>query len=238
MRRHGWALCLGLFTGLAVAGPPSATGERYPPAPAMPGEVIAQSPGTRPGTPTTSPRTKTPAIKPAQAVSEAPLPPAPPAPHSTSINATVAPSQPCPTSAPPATGFLSPPGSSPAQYGAAWSEGHGSCQEWLSFRSRARQSGHYPTPYYPPLLAWFPCEPRPGAPCGLPGGPACQGGPTCAGAPTGHPVPPGPPVGELLPGEGPMGVRKVGEGITFAPGGAPMANPTTQVTPRREWKPK
>ncbi|HJZ94100.1 MAG TPA: hypothetical protein VKE40_24715, partial [Gemmataceae bacterium] len=174
MRRQGWALCLGLFVGGTVAAQPPATGGRIPPAPQMPGEVIAQTPGSRPVTTAASPARSS-AVRPAQAVTDAARPPGPPAPYGTPITATVGPASPGPAAGPPAVEALPPP-PGPASPDAAncWA-GHGGCLEWLLFRSHARQSGHYVTPYTPPLLAWFPCEPWHGH-CGLPGAPACAGG--------------------------------------------------------------
>ena len=43
MQRHGWTFCLGLLlTGMAAAQPP-AEGERYPPAPDLPGVLVGTS---------------------------------------------------------------------------------------------------------------------------------------------------------------------------------------------------
>src|SRR5947208_5008848 len=48
MQRQGWAFCLGLLvSGLAAAQPP-ADGERYPPAPDLPGVVVGQTGGGKP----------------------------------------------------------------------------------------------------------------------------------------------------------------------------------------------
>jgi hypothetical protein len=224
MRRQGWALCLGLFVGGTVAAQPPATGGRNPPAPQMPGEVIAQTPGNRPVTTAAWP-TKSSAVKPAQAVADAPRPPSPPAVSGTPITATVGPvgGSPAMEPLPPA-----PPGSASPDAGSCWG-GHGGCREWLLFRSHARQSGHYVTPYTPPLLAWFPCEPRNG-PCGLPGAPVCAGG--AGQMPPGHPAPGCPAV------DAPPPFIKTGDGLSFSPGGAPMANPTTQVSSKTHWRPK
>src|SRR6476661_3542993 len=48
MRRHGWALCLGMFAGGAAMAQSPTTGERNPPPPELPGKVIAQAPAPRP----------------------------------------------------------------------------------------------------------------------------------------------------------------------------------------------
>jgi hypothetical protein len=228
MRRQGWALCLGLFVGGTVAAQPPATGGRNPPAPQMPGEVIAQTPGSRPVTTAAWP-TKSSAVKPAQAVAETPRPPGPPAVSGTPITATVGPAAPGSVAGPAAGEPVPPRPGSAGPDVANWSGGHGGCLEWLTFRSRARQSGHYVTPYIPPLLAWFPCEPGYGR-CGLPGAPACAGGP--GGTPPGQPAP-GCPAADAPPP-----FIKTGDGLSFSPGGAPMANPTTQVSSKTHWRPK
>jgi hypothetical protein len=134
--------------------------------------------------------------------------------------------------------------------------GLGDVTEWLLFRSKSRQSGHFITPYRPPLQAWFPCEPRVGG-CGV-GGAGCVGGvpgpvipgtsipvppgglPTPAPAdPTsaGPPLPGGMAVGKCLDAEVLTTFVPVAPGLGFTPGVAPMANPTSQVKPT-SWKPK
>src|SRR5262249_44765296 len=164
------------------------------------------------------------------------------APYSSTATATVAPvvpasAAPCPTPA--------------ARSGCHI--GLGDLQEWLCFRSKARQSGHFVTPYRPPLITWFPCEPKNG-PCGV--GPFV-GGPLLPPPAMGLPAPdgslpmPGPTVpispesalgggvavGKCLDAEVLTTFQPVAPGIGFTPGGAPMANPTTQIKPT-SFKPK
>jgi hypothetical protein len=228
MRRHGWALCLGaLLTGVAAAQPP-ANEERFPPAPDLPGQVVSQPP-TVPVGDAKDARPVPPAA--------APLPDAALAPYSSTATTTVAPvgaaAAPCPAPA--------------ARKGC--DIGWGDIKEWLLFRSNARQSGHFVTPYRPPLIAWFPCEPK-RLPCGV--GPVI-GGPI-GPPPAGVPVPEGPlPAPAPASTEPPLGggvavgkcrdaevlttFQPVVPGIGFTPGGAPMANPTTQIKPT-SFKPK
>jgi len=236
MRRHGWALCLGaVLTGAAAAQPP-ANEERFPPAPDLPGEVV----GRLPATPVSDVKDAKPAPPAA-----APLPDAVVAPYNSTATTTVAPVGP-PAAAP-----------CPAPARSGCHIGFGDVTEWLCFRSKARQSGHFVTPYRPPLQAWFPCEPG-RAPCGF--GPVA-GGPGCApGAPAPALVAPGPDgplplptpvapispepplaggvaVGKCLDAEVLTTFQPVAPGIGFTPGGAPMANPTAQVRPT-SFKPK
>ena len=230
MRRHGWALCLGaILTGTAAAQPP-ASEERFPPAPDLPGQVVGQLPAAPAGDPTGRGP-----VPPAAA----PLPDAALAPFSSTATATVAPvgpaAAPCPAPV--------------ARKGC--DIGWGDIKEWLLFRSNARQSGHFVTPYRPPLIAWFPCEPR---------RPPCGAGPVIGGPigppPAVMPVPDGPlpaptpaapispeplaggvAVGKCLDAEVLTTFQPVAPGIGFTPGGAPMANPTTQIKPT-SFKPK
>ena len=55
------------------------------------------------------------------------------------------------------------------------------------------------------------------------------------------PVPVSPPVAGTLPGcpdkDALTSFEKIGDGLGFAPGGAPMAGPTTQVKPSK-WRPR
>ncbi|WP_020472113.1 hypothetical protein [Zavarzinella formosa] len=48
MKRQGWALCIGMVVGGTAVAQPPADGERYPPAPEMPGVVISKPSGDRP----------------------------------------------------------------------------------------------------------------------------------------------------------------------------------------------
>jgi hypothetical protein len=232
MRRHGWALCLGAFlTGLAAAQPP-ANEERYPPAPDLPGQVVGQIPTA----PVNDVKDAKPVAPPA-----GPLPDAVIAPYNSTATATVAP--------------VGPAATAPCPAPAARSGCHigiGDLTEWLCFQSKARQSGHFVTPYRPPLFTWFPCEPkRPpcgvgpviGAPVNLPPAvlPAPDGalpapgtaGPTSTDPALGGGVT----VGKCLDAEVLTTFQPVAPGIGFTPGVAPMANPTTQIKPT-SFKPK
>jgi hypothetical protein len=229
MRRHGWALYLGLLAGPAMAQSP-VDSERYPPPPELPGVVVGQMRGVTTAVASQKPvpgvlsTTATSAVAPVETGLPLDLPaaslPAPPA------------------AVPPAPGCPAP---APASKCGA---GIGSISDWLTFKSRARQSGHFVPPYRPPLLAWFPCEPRwphygpavmPGcaAPCGVPIGPA----PTIADAPGSM----SPPAAIRLPScpdkEALTSFEKINDGLGFVPGGAPMAGPTTQVKPST-WRPR
>ena len=48
MKRHGWALGLGLLVSGAALAQPPADSERYPPAPDLPGVVVSKSQKGRP----------------------------------------------------------------------------------------------------------------------------------------------------------------------------------------------
>jgi hypothetical protein len=244
MRRHGWALCLGaLLTGTAAAQPPAGE-ERFPPAPELPGEVVGQLPAPRP----TATAGDTKDARPAAPLA-APLPDVVMAPFSSTATATVTPVEPAPIKAPASPSACPPPAGGPTVKKGC-GIGFWDVTEWLCFRSKSRQSGHFVTPYRPPLYTWFPCEPQRG-PC-VPG---CAGG--ALPLPLGVPVPEGslPVPAPLAPGSadttlgGGVAVGKcldaevlttfqpVAPGLGFTPGGAPMANPTTQVKPTT-FKPK
>jgi hypothetical protein len=250
MRRHGWAFCLGLFlTGAATAQPP-ADEDRFPPPPDLPGEVISQLPGPK-AVDATPPKDGRPA----------PLPDLQPVPYTGTVSAAVAPVEPPPAAVPPVLGMVAPAAPCPPAAPACRPScgiGFGDIQEWLLFRSQSRQSGHFVTPYHPPLYAWFPCEPGKGPCCvgGFPAKPGCAVG--AAGTPVtvttpavaqgGLPVPnPEVPVAPELPlgGGAPIGkcaeplttFEPVGAGLGFTPGRAPMANPTTQIKPS-SWRPR
>lgn len=233
MRRHGWALCLGAFlTGVAAAQPP-ANEERFPPAPDLPGQVVGQVPAV----PVSDAKDAKPAPPAAVPLLDSTL-----APYSSTATATVAPVGPAATAPCPAPA---------ARKGC--DIGWGDIKEWLCFRSQARQSGHFVTPYRPPLFTWFPCEPKhpscgfgpvnggPLVPPLVPGAPATDG--TLPVPVPDAPISPEPPlgggvaVGKCLDAEVLTTFQPVAPGIGFTPGGAPMANPTTQIKPT-SFKPK
>jgi hypothetical protein len=114
-------------------------------------------------------------------------------------------------------------------------------KEWLMFRSRARQSGHYPSPYTPPLHAWFPCDPNHKS-CG-PAGPVKVPGWAPPGPmPPPKPVEVGPSPSVIPPGaeksDPSTGIKQIDAGLSFSPGGAPMAAPTTQTEKVSTWRPR
>jgi len=231
MRRHGWALYLGLLAGGPAAAQPPASGEHYPPPPDLPGVVVGQMRGSPP--PATSATQRT-SLKPETPAATTGIEPVEPG----------APVEGMPVGAPVTAATLPPGPSCPAAPpGGKCGAGIGSFQDWLTFKSRARQSGHYVPPYRPPLIAWFPCEPGYGY------GPRVA--PACAvpavvpigPAPVNSPVPSvtGPPAALCVPTcpdkEALTSFEKIGDGLGFAPGGAPMAEPTTQVKPSK-WRPR
>lgn len=257
MRRHGWAFCLGvLFTGTAAAQPPAAD-ERFPPAPDLPGQVVSQSP-TLPKDPPAADQPATPPGSPA--------PDATVVPNGSTPTTPVIPVEPAPVAGMPgALGMF--PAAAPwavthcrSGWGLDLGFGCGELKEWFCFRSRARQTGHHVPSYRPPLVAWFPCEPRPAAPFpGVVAGPVCtscaQGVPAPAmvapvvpgtGLPEPAPVVPvtpeppltgGVPVGSCPDIDVLTAFQPLGPGLGFTPGLAPMANPTTLVKPAK-FKPK
>jgi hypothetical protein len=239
MRRHGWAFGLGLvLSGMAAAQPP-ADEDRFPPAPDLPGQVVAQLPGPK------SPEADTP-----KDAKPAPMPDLQLAPDGGKRPAAILPA---PNGAPPAAPC--PPAGPVARRGCQI--GFGDIQEWLLFRSKSRQSGCYPPPYYPPLYTWFLCEPGNGhsGVVGLPTKPGCANGGPVLGVATA--VPPAVPPGRLPIPEVPAAPESalgggvtvgkcadvltnfepVGPGLGFTPGAAPTANPTTQVKPS-SWRPR
>ena len=252
MRRHGWAFCLGLFLTGATAAQPPADEERFPPAPDLPGEVVGQLPPT-----IVVPKIGSKDTKP---VPPAPLPDNMPAPYGGgTVTATVTPLEPTPGAVPAAMGMFQQAAQCPVPAcRPSCGIGLGDIKEWLCFRSKARQSGCYPTPYHPPLQAWFPCDPKNG-PCGVGG---LSKAPFCASCAMGA-MPPGagvpvPPTGDPIPAvpaspepplAGGLSVGKCADadvlttflpvtpGLGFAPGNAPMANPTSQIK-ASSWKPR
>ncbi|HEX3151989.1 MAG TPA: hypothetical protein VHR66_28205 [Gemmataceae bacterium] len=249
MRRHGWAFCFGLFLSSAAAAQPPADEERFPPPPDLPGEVVSQLPSPRPAAKVTQKDVKLDA--------PAPLPDITPTPYSGTVKANVTPVDPLMTAGP--TAGCNQPASCPVP------TGHSGCcislsdlKEWALFRSQARQSGPYVPPYRPPLQAWFPCDPRSSS-CGAglhakAGCATCASGMPLPAAVAGAPVnsatkvdaPPaatepallgGNPVGKCADSDVLTSFQPVNPGLGFAPGGAPMANPTTQVK-ASTWKPR
>jgi hypothetical protein len=216
----------------SAAAQPPADAERFPPAPDLPGVVVSQTAPPRPadtiGLKPIEISADDPAAKPVDQKSE--IPPA--VPPDAGVKATPA--------------AACPPAGPVCKTGCCGGGCVGKITEWLTFRSRARQRGHYPSPYTPPLYAWFPCDPS-RQPCGPPGAPAKVPGwpgeppalpkPVEVGPPPAV-VPPGP-VGSLpLPPARPDGTIQVEPGLSFSPGGAPMAAPTTQTHLVSHWRPR
>jgi hypothetical protein len=231
------------MSGTAAAQPPTHV-EQSPSPPDLPGVVVAQSPGSPPSA----------RVEVAPFTDRAPRPPAALEPAPLAFDGTM------PLPGTPVSGTLPFPGDAatigapcpaPAGGPGCAKRGFGSIDAWLMFRSRARQSGHYLTPYVPPLQAWFPCEPRRGvwvSSCaGVPGPLPC---PTVAVPPPmmvapgpAAPLPPGVPVSPETACPGPetdvlLGFKKVGDGLNFAPGVAPMSDPTKQLHRVSHWRPK
>ena len=233
MRRHGWAFCLGLLVGGPAAAQPPAAGEPTPPAPDLQGIVVAQERGTQPlakpdqMSPTSDATEHGVLPVPDSAVGGPGVPAVPPI-GDPAMPGTVAGAPGCAT---PAAG---PEGGKPTL---------GAIRDWCTFRSQSRQSGHFITPYRPPLQAWFPCERRCG-PCGAWAFPGPI--PPAAAILLPGPVPPGPATSEVggpIAGPGPetevlSGFMKTADGLNFAPGAAPRACPTTQVHRVSHWRPK
>jgi hypothetical protein len=233
-----------LVGGAALAQPP-ADSERYPPAPELPGVVVGQTAGNRPIITADALTTRRTSLKPAEPgpLPEKTPPMAIPPVATTTVLAPVTPLAPVAPCAP----------DSKCAKAESCTGGFGHFKDWLLHRSRSRQSGCYIPPYTPPLQAWFQCEPRK-APCG----PCASGTKTCCPVPgfaTAQLVPPTlteePPTlpgGEKLlvpPGkpdvkepEAMKGFKPVDVGLSFAPGAAPMACPTTQTEKVSNWRPK
>lgn len=174
MKRHGWALGLGmLVSGAALAQPP-ADSERYPPAPDLPGVVVSKSQHGRPvgkvvpiGGSEPLPILAEPAQVP-KALEKAPEA-APPAPATPTAKPTTT-AETIPDGKPTVTLEAKPSAVSCGKSGCLGlgTGKHLDClsrfQNWLCFRSRARQEC-YVTPYRYPLQAWFECDPKRGI-CG------------------------------------------------------------------------
>jgi hypothetical protein len=246
MRRHGWAFCLGAILASTAAAQPQSDEERYPPAPDLPGTVVGQLPPPRPvdepkAAPKAEPKAPAKDAKPA-----APNPDVTVVPNGSTPATPVIPLEPAPAAA----GVLPPPANCcpPARSGCHI--GYADIREWFCFHSKARQTGHYVTPYRPPLYAWFPCEPKPipavGPACATPGpvapAPLAAGVVDEESVPTGDGPPASPlgggvPIGKCLDAEVLTNFQPVNPGLLFTPGAAPTANPTTQVKPS-SFKPK
>jgi hypothetical protein len=240
MRRHGWALYLGLLAGAPAVAQPPADSERFPPPLDLPGIVVSQPRGSRP--------TVTVATQPISLNSQN----LPSLPDTEPVSTPTATTTIAPINSVPVAPVMVPPAAdcpAPAN-GAACGAGHGSIIDWATFRSQSRQSGHYKPRYTPPLFTWFlPCDPKrngygprlvsvAGNGCATGFGPMV--GPAPAGSVDG-PVPVSPPVAGTLPGcpdkDALTSFEKIGDGLGFAPGGAPMAAPTTQAKPSK-WRPR
>jgi len=251
MQRHGWAFCLGLLvSGLAAAQPP-ADGERYPPAPDLPGVVVGQ---TGAGKPVSKAAPDRPTVVSIQADEPAPIPrPLDADPKAAGPIVTIDPKDSTATkSAIPVEGTTCPTGGKGCQGGCTSCCSVAKITEWLSFHSNARQSGCLVPPYRKPLQAWFTCEPKcpPGQcavippkplapPPELPLSPPTPATPTpkipaatkTETAPLPEPTPV--PTTDDLPG-----AIRVDTGLRFSPGSAPMAKPTTQCEKVSNWRPK
>jgi hypothetical protein len=256
MQRQGWAFCLGLLVaGLAAAQPP-ADGERYPPAPDLPGVVVSQNGGGKPVGKAAQDRPKVIGV---QADEPAPAPRSLDAePKAAGPAVTTEPVESTPAKpAIPVEGKTCPSTDKGCKTGCASGASSSCCSvakitEWLTFRSHARQHGCYVPPYRPPLIAWFTCDPKcpPGQCAVIPPRPLAP--PPDAPLPPPSPATPTPktpaatktetaplpeptpaPVVEDLPG-----AIRVDTGLRFSPGAAPMAKPTTQLEKVSNWRPK
>ena len=136
--------------------------------------------------------------------------------------------------------------------------GNDKLSQWLHFQSTSVQTGHYAMPYYPHLYNWFPCKPQAGcSTCAAPacagghcGGQVIPAGPvspmmmapsvivpTAAvntpGSPMVRPVytvemMPAGSVGKSAQADPLAHFRKM-DGMTFTPGGSPMAAPVSRA---------
>jgi hypothetical protein len=256
MQRHGLAFCLGLLVSGVAAAQPPADSERYPPAPDLPGIVVGQANG---GKPIGKTMLAAPKVVSVQAAEPGPTPRSAdtdPVPGS-SISATTEPVDSAPVKPEvPVAATSSPTKVKGCKSGCCTGECLTRITDWLLFRSHARQQGCYPSPYRPPLQAWFPCDAT-GA-CG-----SCASGklavvaPTVVAPPPESPLPPPAPIiptpkvsseSSSLPRPAPAlvagpdselpGSFRVDTGLRFSPGAAPMANPTTQIEKVSNWRPK
>jgi hypothetical protein len=245
MQRHGWAFCLGLLAIGSAAAQPPADLERYPPAPDLPGVVVGQSATTIQAADKSAKPATPPGELPFEPIHPPKDKPTPKEGDPTTIPTTTLPA--------PSNGVAGPVCNSPSCCSTGCID---KLKAWLLHRSRAKQSGHYITPYRPPLHAWFPCEPN-----GNCKGGNCQNG-TVTVAPTVIPptdVSPLPPPAVMpktpvtvMPeprrpeapvvveprSDLPPGFQSVDVGVKFCPGVAPMAKPTTQTEKVSKWRPK
>ena len=245
MQRHGWAFCLGVLAiGSAMAQPPADL-ERYPPAPDLPGVVVGKSESTiltADKSDKSAPSGELP-FEPIQQPKDKPA-----------TNE----SRPAEPIALPATTLPAPTTAVGGPVCKPSCGSTGCCDKvvaWLLHRSRAKQRGHYVTPYTPPLHAWFPCKPSAGCANGkcpmgtvtvvpmvipptnvtpLPPPAVAPKAPVATLPKPQEHVPSPEPASELLPGLN----KGVDVGIRFTPGIAPMAKPTTQTEKVSNWRPK
>src|SRR5687767_6308485 len=143
MRRHGWAFSLGLLVCGTVAAQPPAGAGHSPPAPDLPGVVVAQSTSDRPTTnPEAPPFSDRAPRGPAQE----------PVPLSIEGNAGLVEGMPAPA----IQTMPGAPCATPVPAAGCEKRGVGSLSAWCNHRSRAGYGLKVPFPYYPPLQAWFP----------------------------------------------------------------------------------
>ncbi len=227
MRRHGWALSLGLLFGGTIAAQPPADSERFPPAPELPGTIVSKPVG---GARPVASVGQVPVRTASRRTSELDLTPkveSKPRPYSPIVTATSAAIEtPLEKSIEPAA--------TPTKHGAAgwdgpkWHSGdHGDFSAWLKFRSQSKGPGCVPTPFTPSLQAWFPCDAKKSC---------CPTNSTVVGS-NEMPASQGKVVGTLIAPEPDVKPepRKVSEGLSFTSGAAPMAAPTTQ-TGKSTWR--
>ncbi len=262
MQRQGWAFCLGLLlTGLAAAQPP-AEGERYPPAPDLPGVVVGTTNSGKPVGAADPSTTKLASVQPSEPAATPKSLDGEPTPAGPAITATTEPVEiPAGKTNLPVSSMTCAASEKCCPSGCCSSGCLGRVVDWMLFRSHARQHGCYPSPYRPPLFTWFPCGPRSG-PYG-----SCASGKCGVTAPPMIVNPPLNPQELPLPGPSPAGPTpkvldengsatrqvppitiepepelpgaiRVDTGLRFSPGAAPMAKPTTQTDRVSKWRPK
>ncbi len=136
--------------------------------------------------------------------------------------------------------------------------GNDKLSQWLHFQSTSVQTGHYAMPYYLPLYNWFPCKSQAGcSTCAAPScaGGQCGGQVVPAGpvspmmmapsviVPTAAVNTPGTPMArpvytvEMMPAGAvgkssqadPLANFRKMDGMTFTPGGSPMAAPVSRA---------
>lgn len=227
MRRHGCALILAAIVVGGVRAQPPADGERYPPAPDLPGQPVGVSSA---GVLTQKVQRST-SLKASDvdlAIKADEKAKAPEYPASTSI--TVAPVADGPSKVLCSMSF--------SKCGVGGCPDLGGIKAWLTHKSTSRQSGKYLPPYSPPMQ--FKCDPLrpPTAHCNTGGvKTTCSLGRLKHGTKSTMPVPnhpscvPPSPELEVVP-------KEVEKGLSFSPGIAPMALPTTQRERVSSWRPK